>query len=146
VHWPLYSQQNCSTQSQYTGSIPLLWSTTRGTLECISHYVIYKTTTNINCFAARTPVRLMAQCGVGLYRRRLFLSWDVSWNCVWKHDLRLHLFSILWPIQCKNFIILINLCVKISYYILMQKISISLNPVKAVSTIFCNSVNCFHKL
>jgi len=46
---------NCPTHSQYIGSIPQLWSTTKGTLESISHCVVYKTTINVCCFADVRP-------------------------------------------------------------------------------------------
>jgi len=139
VHWLLYSQRRCPTHEHYTGSIPQLWSTTRGIQESISHCVVYKTVTNIWCFAAGRPQQLISRSGIRRLHRDLFLSWDVSWNYLWKHDLRWNVFCKHGPMHSKMFIILINLCVKFSYYILVQKKCISLNPVKAVLTIIFNN-------
>ena len=121
AHWLLYSQRNCPTHSQYIGSILQLWSTTRGTLESISHCVVYKTATNILCFAAGRTQQLTSPWGGRKHQRRHFLSRYISWNYLWKHDLRWNLLWIHGNMHSKKFIILIHLCVKFSYYILMQK-------------------------
>ena len=51
----------------------------------------------------------------------------MRWTSIWIHG----------PMQCKKFIILINLCVKFSYFILTQN-NILIIPVKAVLTILYN--------
>ena len=77
-------------------------------------------------------------------------EWDVSCNYLWKHDLRWNVFWKHRPMHSKMLIILINLCVKFSYYILMQKKMYFLKSSKGCfNNNFqhqFNTINCFHKL
>ena len=54
----LHSTELSHTHSQYTGSIPQPCSSTRGNRKSISDFVVYKTTTNVCCFAAGRPQQL----------------------------------------------------------------------------------------
>jgi len=92
----------------------------RGTLETISHCVVYKTTTNVCCFAAGKLHQLQSTWGGRRNHRRLHMQFLFLSISHWQNDLCWN--SLCWQgtMLCKNFILLINLCVKFSYFILTQ--------------------------
>jgi hypothetical protein len=107
-----------------------LWSTTRGTLEYISHCVVYKTTTNVCCFADGRPHQLQSTWGDNTNHRWRYMWSFLSWRNHWSHDLRWNFCRGHWPVQCKWFLKIIYKREKFSYLILTQN-NLFIHPCKS---------------
>jgi hypothetical protein len=104
--------KNCSILSLYTGSYPRIYFFQGG---------LWKYNKCL-LFADGRTNQLQSTWGENRCHKWSYVSSFVSWGNHWSHDLRWNSIRRNRPMQCKMFIILINMCEEFSYFILTQNI------------------------